>query len=78
MSSVTEPVVSVRAVHRTYGRGRNAVHALQDQVQVSQPGGPGAFEVPRWDMASLEKLRAAFTVSEGEARPGPSVIETLR
>lgn len=39
-----------------------AVHALQDQVQASQPGGPGAFEVPRWDMASLEKLRAAFTV----------------
>jgi putative ABC transport system ATP-binding protein len=30
MSSATEPVVSVRDVHRTYGRGRNAVHALQD------------------------------------------------
>ncbi len=39
-----------------------AVHALQDQVQVSQPGGPGAFEVPRWDMASLKKIRDAFTV----------------
>ncbi|WP_372013836.1 DUF1254 domain-containing protein [Pseudoxanthomonas sp. 10H] len=39
-----------------------AVHALQDQIQVSQPGGPGTFEVPRWDMASLGKLRDAFAV----------------
>jgi thymidine phosphorylase len=28
--------------------------------------------------AAATELRAAFTVSEGEAKPGPSVIETLR
>lgn len=39
-----------------------AVHALQDQLTSNQPGGPGKFEVPRWDMASLMKLREAFTV----------------
>jgi hypothetical protein len=39
-----------------------AVHALQDQVQVSQPGGPGSLELPRWDMASLGRLREAFAV----------------
>jgi len=38
MSSATEPVVSVRAVHRTYGHGRNAVHALQDAAFDVAPG----------------------------------------
>ncbi len=38
------------------------VHALQDAVVVGQPGGPGTFEIPKWDMASLEKLTAALTV----------------
>ena len=28
------------------------VHALQDAVQVSQPGGPGRFETPNWAPAS--------------------------
>jgi len=39
-----------------------AVHALQDAVKVSQPGGPGKFEVPQWDTASLGKLTDALTV----------------
>jgi len=38
------------------------VHAHQDQVQVSQPGGPGQFEVPKWDVVSLKKLTEALTV----------------
>ncbi|MFJ2547852.1 DUF1254 domain-containing protein [Pseudomonas sp. NPDC087612] len=32
-------------------------HALQDQVRVEQQGGPGRFEVPHWDAASLNALR---------------------
>lgn len=39
-----------------------AVHALQDQVLVSQPGGPGRFEIPKWDAASQAKIRDALTV----------------
>jgi len=39
-----------------------AVHALQDQVKVSQPGGPGTFEIPKWDTVSLGKLTDALTV----------------
>jgi putative ABC transport system ATP-binding protein len=43
MSPATEPVVSVRAVHRTYGRGRNAVHALRD----------AAFDVGAGELVAL-------------------------
>lgn len=38
------------------------VHALQDAIQVSQPGGPGKFEVPDWDKASQSKVRDALLV----------------
>lgn len=38
------------------------VHALQDAVTVSQPGGPGKFEIPKWDTVSLAKLTDALTV----------------
>lgn len=37
-----------------------AVHALQDATKVAQPGGPGAFEVPDWDKASQDRIRAAL------------------
>jgi hypothetical protein len=37
-------------------------HALQDAVKVSQPGGPGKFEVPNWDLASQKKVRDALLV----------------
>jgi hypothetical protein len=38
------------------------VHALQDALQVSQPGGPGVFEAPNWDPVSQKKVRDALTV----------------
>ena len=38
------------------------VHALQDAVTVSQPGGPGRFEAPNWDQASQDKVRDALLV----------------
>jgi len=36
------------------------VHALQDAMTVTQPGGPGRFEVPNWDQASQKKVRDAL------------------
>jgi hypothetical protein len=36
------------------------VHALQDAVKVTQPGGPGRLEVPHWDPASQKKVRDAL------------------
>jgi hypothetical protein len=36
------------------------VHALQDLISVEQPGGPGAFEIPRWDSASQKATRDAL------------------
>jgi len=44
------------------------VHALQDAIMVRQPGGPGRFEVPNWDQASLKKVRDALVVL-GETIP---------
>jgi hypothetical protein len=40
----------------------NRVHALQDAIQLKQPGGPGRFEVPNWDEASQRKVRDALLV----------------
>jgi len=40
-------------------------HALQDAIEVSQPGGPGKFEVPNWDKASQKKVRDALLVLAG-------------
>jgi hypothetical protein len=37
-------------------------HALQDAIVVSQPGGPGKFEIPNWDKASQKKVRDALLV----------------
>lgn len=36
------------------------VRALQDQIKVEQPGGPGKYEVPHWDAASQKKVREAL------------------
>jgi hypothetical protein len=36
--------------------------ALQDAVKVEQPGGPGKFEVPKWDPVSQKKIRVALLV----------------
>jgi hypothetical protein len=38
------------------------VHALQDAIKVDQPGGPGKFEIPKWDLASQKKVRDALIV----------------
>jgi hypothetical protein len=38
------------------------VHKLQDAIKVDQPGGPGRFEVPKWDSVSQKKLRDALLV----------------
>lgn len=38
------------------------VHALQDAIKVSQPGGTGRFDVPNWDQASQTKIRDALLV----------------
>lgn len=39
-----------------------AVHALQDAIKVEQPGGPGKFEMPKWDPVSQKKIRDALIV----------------
>jgi hypothetical protein len=36
------------------------VHALQDAITATQPGGPGRFEVPNWDQVSQKKVRDAL------------------
>lgn len=35
-------------------------NALQDAITVSQPGGPGAFEIPQWDPVSQKNVRDAL------------------
>jgi hypothetical protein len=35
-------------------------NALQDAITVSQPGGPGTFEIPNWDPVSQKKVRDAL------------------
>lgn len=32
-------------------------HAVQDAIKVEQPGGPGKFEIPTWDLASQKNIR---------------------
>lgn len=39
-----------------------AAQKLQDQIKFSQPGGPGKFEIPEWDMVSQNKVRDALLV----------------
>ena len=39
-----------------------AVHAKQDEAKVEQPGGPGAFDIPKWNMADYKKITDALTV----------------
>lgn len=36
-------------------------NALQDAITVSQPGGPGSFEIPDWDPVSQKQVRDALT-----------------
>ncbi|MCA9880435.1 MAG: DUF1254 domain-containing protein [Thermomicrobiales bacterium] len=55
------------AAVRTFVDPENAddllnVHALQDAISISQPGGPGTFDVPAWDPASQKTVRDALLV----------------
>lgn len=36
-------------------------NAVQDGITVSQPGGPGTFEIPPWDPVSQKRVREALT-----------------
>ncbi|MGC4075024.1 MAG: DUF1254 domain-containing protein [Nibricoccus sp.] len=56
-------VVAIRTlVDPTSPEDLKQVHALQDAIKVSQPGGPGKFEAPLWDQASQKKVRDALLV----------------
>jgi hypothetical protein len=35
-------------------------NGLQDAITISQPGGPGSFEIPAWDPVSQQKVREAL------------------
>ena len=37
-----------------------SVHKLQDAIQISQPGGPGKFEIPDWDPTTQKEVRNAL------------------
>jgi len=52
------------------------VHALQDAIQITQPGGPGTFTIPDWDASSQVKVRQALlalgaTVPDTKGMFGP-------
>src|SRR5690606_17616141 len=36
-------------------------NSIQDGITVSQPGGPGKFEIPAWDPVSQKRVREALT-----------------
>lgn len=56
-------VVAIRTfIDPNDAKDLEAAHALQDAIGISQPGGPGAFEVPDWDPVSQKKIRDALTV----------------
>jgi para-nitrobenzyl esterase len=54
----------------------HAVNALQDQIRIEQPGGPGKWDAPSWDSVSQGKVRdhlsglAALGGCEGVVRMG--------
>ncbi|MBD9634653.1 DUF1254 domain-containing protein [Pseudomonas sp. PDM19] len=59
-------------------------HGLQDRIGVSQPSGPGRFEVPNWDKQGQERLRAALvtlgqTIGDSRGMFGkPAEVDPLR
>jgi len=50
------------------------VAALQDAIKVSQPGGPGKFEVPNWDTQQQKEIRDAVLVLTSTTRWAPEVM----
>jgi hypothetical protein len=78
-------VVAVRTlIDPANSKDVEAVHALQDGIKVDQPGGPGKFEVPQWDLASQKKVREALlvlasTLADTKLMFGPkSAVEPVR
>ena len=59
-------------------------HASQDAIKVEQPGGPGKFEIPTWDQASLAavrnelKIRAASITDLSKAFGTPEEVDPLQ
>ncbi len=49
-----------------------AANALQDRIDIRQPGGPGKFEVPSWDAASQKKVRDALLTLASASGSGPT------
>jgi hypothetical protein len=43
------------------------VRTLQDAMRIDQPGGPGTFEIPEWDQATLAQVRAELSTHHVEA-----------
>jgi hypothetical protein len=39
-----------------------AAHALQDAIKFDQPGGPGSFDIPNWDLVGQKAARDALLV----------------
>ncbi len=70
-------IVAVRIlVDPSDSKDIEAVRALQDAIQVSQPGGPGTFKIPNWDASSQIKVRQALldlasTVPDTKGMFGP-------
>jgi hypothetical protein len=40
-------------------------HRCQDAIRFSQPGGPGTFQIPEWDQASLAAIRNELKAAAG-------------
>jgi hypothetical protein len=56
-------IVAIRTLVNATDKGDIAkVHALQDAISFDQPGGPGSFEVPDWDLESQKRVRDALAV----------------
>jgi hypothetical protein len=70
-------IVAVRIlVDPSDSKDIETVRALQDAIQVSQPGGPGTFKIPNWDASSQIKVRQALldlasTVPDTKGMFGP-------
>ena len=47
---------------RTNPADLEAVHAKQDEAKIEQPGGPGTFDIPKWNLADYKKITDALTV----------------
>ncbi|TDW59977.1 uncharacterized protein DUF1214 [Novosphingobium sp. PhB55] len=58
-------LVGIRTLVNPRPGDLNEVHTLQDAITIEQPGGPGSWEVPAWDIESKKKVRDALLVLAG-------------